>query len=1845
MAVQDAELQLKVSLDLAFFRQQLSGLGQAAAGYNVPINVKFDRRSVQNELNALGRNISQRTYRLEVATNISQEIKNAGTLAKALRGLDSAIQKNRGIANRAATGVSGGTVDAGKIQTLVNKATKPALQALYSEMSKASIPMAAVGKDTVANLRNAILSGVPQLTTDLARGISNGLNPQMKESGSKGAKLFIDAWKDAAGIASPSKVFKALGEFSAEGLEIGFLNGLKDFKTKAIGEIKQIVALMKLELASVGDVRIGPGTGAARAGARGGRQYMNPIGPLPTGSREPWAFSQYRYQPFMAQPGQVRGAGVPPMRTRQPFLSVPPVMGTTSSPGMLGQARLALPAAGETSARAMREAALALREFTARQRSDARSASVMGENRMWSRVAGQVPVGAGGPFLPPGEGGGVPPRPPLGGGGGVGGMGGFGRALSGVNLPGTGVVREIGNEFAMATKQVLLFGTAYKALAFITSFPAQVGQAVGALQSFNNTLKAISPTAEEAKASNQFILDIVDRYNVPLQSARDGFTKLYASMAPAGFKGDEIRDLFTSVSQAAATFGMSADKVDRVNYAFAQMASKGQVMSEELKGQLGDVLPGAMGIFAEAAGFQGPDAIQKFSKALEDGAYKGEAMRQLLNNVTIVMTKEFGPGAEGAARTFQGVINRMQNSTKLLYEAFEPVAVGFLNSVVVPLTNGIKTVSDGFNAFFTGTQAQTAGGMAFVQELEKLRPTFEGIQSNIKALIPSFQIFGSVLLNVVKLLATVAGNPITGFLLRVYANILLVNTAFTLLGGRILVGLITSINGSIARIIAMNVAMASLQRTTAVANSSLAGTQLQMLLLQRSAAAATGPVNTLLSSLVRMAALGAIAIVITVAINGLAALQETEARIARLRGEKNPVGPAGPIPIATASRRYAGATREKVTADQQKQIDYVAKLRQELNALEATQTRAGDALGQTAVGSLSNIFGGFRSENTKAKITELKLLIQNAEDVINLDPGKFKTEAQRNQAQIKLAAVTTASADKKGSADRAAQDAARLASQQQQNAIDAANRQNSLNKAIFEGAIALSDQEYQHRIDLIDARNQHELAGLNSIEARQEKFQQDLQRIELQRIDTVRKAQQEAAKASIEFTAAQNTAMAAQMSGVGAGGEGKAVFGATGRTFNAPGWVHGHFQNMNREALVKDTVEVVMGLLQQGVTPELSSGAPFKKGMNQSQIEALVRQGIASHKKYASGTGAIDVFVPKGTNVPVPLSGVGNLGGAAGVTGTLPRGSQLMHLDPSSASGAVMQRREAKAGGKLDVEQQQLFSQQEQAKQAIIFATNKALEDRSAIIRTNINAIFPVAEQRLENDLMTIRNRLQLEGMPQEYIDYQESVYKGAYEAAESIKKLSEETIELTEARLALEAKQAKGLSLTQQESESLRYYTESIKQNDAAITDLVEKQKQYQAAQLEGALATLKNADALEMQRQTLGLINSSVESASNSYKGFFKEVAMGGDSVEALKKLQEAMADQALTLFFDFAMKPVENFYKEQLSAFFGVKTEEQSRQEAIAKMEQQLAVTQGIAADVATIAGKPAPGQTASPTAATINSAAVNDYLLPPGATVAAMTEMGINGANSALPFDPIAIQQTDTALAGFNDQLKNVNLSSYGATEAATNLNKNFQTQGNVWQQSLGKAVSALGIAAGSVMGIAAGIGQIKEGGTSNILGGVGSLLMSAGGFLGGFGSLFGFANGGVARGGIGPIKPFANGGTVSGPTLGLIGEGKYNEAIVPLPDGRSIPVQMRGNQQSSRDLLADQRQQQMMMPNLSMSFQTSTINGVEYVSRDQLEAAMAATRRQAARDGAQRGMDMTLDKIQNSPSTRSRIGVR
>jgi hypothetical protein len=85
--------------------------------------------------------------------------------------------------------------------------------------------------------------------------------------------------------------------------------------------------------------------------------------------------------------------------------------------------------------------------------------------------------------------------------------------------------------------------------------------------------------------------------------------------------------------------------------------------------------------------------------------------------------------------------------------------------------------------------------------------------------------------------------------------------------------------------------------------------------------------------------------------------------------------------------------------------------------------------------------------------------------------------------------------------------------------------------------------------------------------------------------------------------------------------------------------------------------------------------------------------------------------------------------------------------------------------------------------------------------------------------------------------------------------------------------------------------------------------------------------------------------------------------------------------------------------------------------------------------------------------------------------------------------------------------------------------------------------------------------------SSFTSGFSSIFSSIFGGLGGLGSglmsIFGLERGGViglAKGGMMPR--YSDGGVATQPTY-LVGEGKQNEAVVPLPDNRSIPVNLKG----------------------------------------------------------------------------------
>ena len=112
------------------------------------------------------------------------------------------------------------------------------------------------------------------------------------------------------------------------------------------------------------------------------------------------------------------------------------------------------------------------------------------------------------------------------------------------------------------------------------------------------------------KAANQVTKD----FNVPLDVSTKGITRLTAAVVGAKGSVDDAEVVFRNITSAIKATGGGAQDVESAITAMVQTFSKGKVSAEELSGQLGERLPGAVTKFAEANNLTLPQ-LQKSLKA------------------------------------------------------------------------------------------------------------------------------------------------------------------------------------------------------------------------------------------------------------------------------------------------------------------------------------------------------------------------------------------------------------------------------------------------------------------------------------------------------------------------------------------------------------------------------------------------------------------------------------------------------------------------------------------------------------------------------------------------------------------------------------------------------------------------------------------------------------------------------------------------------------------------------------------------------------------------------------------------------------------------------------------------------------------------------------------------------------------------------------------------------------------------------------------------------------------------------------------------------------------------------
>ncbi|HAO4211870.1 TPA: tape measure protein [Salmonella enterica] len=195
-----------------------------------------------------------------------------------------------------------------------------------------------------------------------------------------------------------------------------------------------------------------------------------------------------------------------------------------------------------------------------------------------------------------------------------------------------------------------------------------------------------------------------------LQSQFAGFGA--SAKESMGIQGSE--ELFKNMIGYARLMGRSEEEIKRALTALSQMAGKGQIMAEELKGQLAEAVPGMVQVFAKATGkseqelfdamkkgaLKSADTLQKVTQELNKqitakGGWKAISestqaqlgnLKNTWNNSLTDIFKGSEDGLQDFTRSLTNLLNALGGTGKTLGESF--------GSLMSDMSHGVDNLTD-----------------------------------------------------------------------------------------------------------------------------------------------------------------------------------------------------------------------------------------------------------------------------------------------------------------------------------------------------------------------------------------------------------------------------------------------------------------------------------------------------------------------------------------------------------------------------------------------------------------------------------------------------------------------------------------------------------------------------------------------------------------------------------------------------------------------------------------------------------------------------------------------------------------------------------------------------------------------------------------------------------------------------------------------------------------------------------------------------------------------------------------------------------------------------------------------
>ena len=191
----------------------------------------------------------------------------------------------------------------------------------------------------------------------------------------------------------------------------------------------------------------------------------------------------------------------------------------------------------------------------------------------------------------------------------------------------------------------------------IKAFASDITDAAFRTQGFNTGLTAVAGGARSAANEQAFLRTEAQRLGLVVQDQVQGFMGLAGATNGTALAGAETREIWLGLAEAGTALNRSSEQQGRALEAVSQIASKGVLSMEELRGQLSEAIPGAMQIAARSMGV----TTAQLNKLVGDGKVASE---DFLPKFAAELRRTFGPTLDEAMNTPLGQARKELAATK-----------------------------------------------------------------------------------------------------------------------------------------------------------------------------------------------------------------------------------------------------------------------------------------------------------------------------------------------------------------------------------------------------------------------------------------------------------------------------------------------------------------------------------------------------------------------------------------------------------------------------------------------------------------------------------------------------------------------------------------------------------------------------------------------------------------------------------------------------------------------------------------------------------------------------------------------------------------------------------------------------------------------------------------------------------------------------------------------------------------------------------------------------------------------------------------------------------------------------